>query len=439
MYLPLLTFEITLFIIYSMKVLNLCIFTLLILALFCGCSSFGKTNTIEFFLASNDKEKAFKELTEKFNEENKCKVIITSTNSDVKTFLHSKAERKMLPDIIAMDGNSTFTTLVESGQLVDFSHKKILENISPNYIDQISLVSGSKAGSIYGVPYATNISGIICNTDVFEKYSVPFPNTWDELIAACEIFKSNGIAPFEMTLDENDTWTIKPAWNNLASILTSTDFISRRYKKETTFFKECSEILEKYSTILDYTQSTDIFSTSYSEGCRHFSRGNAAMMINGNWTLPIIRKFSPETKLNIIPFPGSNDVEKNCVNSGLDVILSVSKTSKNKKNAIKFIEFLLQPENSQFYIDEQYAFSAVKGIEQRNSDCKAVMDFVKEGKIADYPDHYYPDNFDLTALLMEFAHNKSKKIPNKQNVSVTLLNFDRSFDSILTTRTIVIE
>lgn len=178
---------------------------------------------------------------------------------------------------------------------------------------------------------------------MFEKYSVPFPNTWDELVDACKVFKSNGIAPFEMTLDDNDEWTIKPAWNNLASILTSPDFITRRYKKETSFFRECGEVLEKYSTILDYTQSADIFSTSYTEGCRNFSRGNAAMLINGNWTLPLIRKFNPEIKLNTISFPGSNDIEKNCVNSGLDVILAVAKTSKNKKNAIKFIEFFAPP------------------------------------------------------------------------------------------------
>ena len=420
------------------KTFRLLIFMFMLTSV-CGC--FCKKNTIELYLSSSDKAESFKKLAEKFTAENKGKleVNIIFTNDEPRTFLHSRNERKQLPDIIAIDGNSTFTKLVEKECLHCFSGSRILENIDSNYLKQLLRISGSKADAVYGVPYAANVSGIICNAEVFEKYSVPFPNTWTELIDACKVFKANGIAPFEMTFGENDDWTIKPAWNNLASILTDDDFISRRYKRETTFFKECNEVLEKYSMILDYTQNEDIFSTSYNEGCRALARGNAAMLINGNWTVPQIRKFNPEIKLNTIPFPASDDIEKNCVNSGLDVILAVSKRSKNKKTALKFIEFLLRPENSQFYINKQYSFSAVKGIEQRNADSKLVMNLIKEGKIADYPDHYYPDNFDLITLLMDFAHNKQKKIPNKQNISVTLLNFDRSFDSIITTRTTVIE
>ena len=43
-----------------------------------------------------------------------------------------------------------------------------------------------KEEKAYGVPYATNASGVIYNVDKFEEYGIQLPKTWDEFIAVIE-------------------------------------------------------------------------------------------------------------------------------------------------------------------------------------------------------------------------------------------------------------
>ena len=52
-----------------------------------------------------------------------------------------------------------------------------------------------RSSEINGLPMANNASGVLYNPELFARYGVSVPQTWDELIAA-ETFKANGVAPF---------------------------------------------------------------------------------------------------------------------------------------------------------------------------------------------------------------------------------------------------
>ena len=73
-------------------------------------------------------------------------------------------------------------------------------------------------------------------------------------------------------------------------------------------------------------------------------------------------------------FPASNDESQNYVTSGVDVLLGVCKDSANEEVAKEFVSFMLEPENAKMYIDDQFAFSAVKGVEQENETVAGVKE-----------------------------------------------------------------
>ncbi|EPR33183.1 extracellular solute-binding protein family 1, partial [Enterobacter ludwigii] len=209
-----------------------------------------------------------------------------------------------------------------------------------------------------------NASGIIYNADLFKKAGVTIPETWDELIEVCEKLSAAGIQPFELSF--KDSWTILPSWNSLAPATQPEGFLEAKKEGTATFLGTHEEVLEKYSKLVNYAQ-TDFMGTSYDDGNRSFASGEAAMLINGVWTVPEIKKTNESINLDMFAYPATNDKNKNKVVSGIDVMLMVTNQCKNPEAAKRFVAFMLEPENSQLYINEQFAFSPVEGVVQEDA------------------------------------------------------------------------
>lgn len=110
----------------------------------------------------------------------------------------------------------------------------------------------------------------------------------------------------------------------------------------------------------------------------------------------------------MFPLPASNDVSKNKVISGIDVLFAVSNKSKHIPEAKKFIKFMLQKENAQKYINDQFAFSAVNGVLQNDPSVKDMQDYLKDGQIGVYPDHYYPAGLDAATVVQGLFNKRDK-------------------------------
>lgn len=77
---------------------------------------------------------------------------------------------------------------------------------------------------------------------------------------------------------------------------------------------------------------------------------------------------------------------------------------------------------AQSYIDDQFAFSAVNGVEQKNETVSGVSKDIANGKVSNFPDHYYPNGFDLSAILQQFALNEKSKFAICATILVNVLS-----------------
>ncbi|MDD3261238.1 MAG: extracellular solute-binding protein, partial [Oscillospiraceae bacterium] len=173
----------------------------------------------------------------------------------------------------------------------------------------------------------------------------------------------------------------------------------------------------------------DYMGTTYADGNTAFAQGKAAMMINGNWAIPEFKKVNSSFKVNMFAFPSSNDSSKNYVTSGVDVLLAVSSKSANKEAAKEFVSFMMQKENAQKYITEQFAFSAINGVEQNDKTVAGVKEDIASGKVANYPDHYYPSGFDLASLAQNFGKNAAAGMAADKNIADFLKQCDTKYDA----------
>ena len=190
---------------------------------------------------------------------------------------------------------------------------------------------------------------------------------------------------------------------------------------------EAGEIFEKYLTLLDYAQD-DFMGLSYDDGNKKFANGDAVMIINGNWAISQYRNANPDVKINMFALPSSNDESQNKVTSGVDVLLGVSKSSSNVDAAKDFVSFMMEKENVQTYIDEQFSFSALKGVEQSDEAVSGVQEDISNGKVANFEDHYYPSGFDMSALLTELSLNRANGMDDKENIEQFLKQCDEKYD-----------
>lgn len=389
-------------------------------------TSDGKTE-LEFLSTKAENKDTLQKLVDAYNESQDKVVINLTQPADAGTVLKTRMTKNDLPDMVAMGGDFNYAELQSAGVLTDLSGADMLDSINESYMNMLYQFNKDQEEKPYGIPYATNSSGIIYNQDIFEANNITVPETYSELMDACETLKAAGITPFEFTY--KDAWTILPVWNSVAPIIQPENFYNDRRAGSATFADTHAEVMEKYIELVDYAQ-TDYMGTSYDDGNKKFAAGEAAMMINGSWAITEIKKANPDINVDQFKFPATDDASRNMVNSGVDVLLGVTTSCGDVDAAKDFISFMVQKENAQLYAEEQFAFSAVKGVEQNDPSVAGVKDDIEAGNVVDFPDHYYPSGLDLSADLSGFFLEKNNGKDNAENIEAVLKKIDSDYDTL---------
>jgi ABC-type sugar transport system, periplasmic component len=366
-----------------------------------GNKDADKSGKVSLELFSNKPESisTLQGLIDDFQKENPNIAITLTAPPQAETVLMTRLSKNDIPDIMSVGGNATFGELARNGVYADLSSTKYVALVQPAYIDMLQRLVGNGSKAVYGIPYASNANGVIYNKDKLQKLGVTPPKTWDEFVAILEKAKKAGETPIMFTLQ--DAWTSLIPWNSLSSNLIAKDFPARETAGKTTFAAEYKEVATKIYQLTQYGHS-DNFGVGYGDGNTAFANGKGVFLLQGNWAIPEVLKANPKANLGVFPFPVSNDVSKNNLVSGVDVLIGVSAKTKHPEAAAKFVEFMLRKETAARYIKEQSAFSAVKGVYQLNPVMEGYKESFEKGKLSSFADHYYPSGYDAASLVQGY-------------------------------------
>lgn len=399
------------------RIITTIITSALMTTFFTGCSNNESKNegTTEIMFFSNKIEAVgtYNKLVEKFEAENPNIRVTISAPPDATTVLKTKLVKGDVPDIISMSADRSYADFVEANILEDLDGLVDIDKINPVYNEMMKDLEIEERQGIYGVPYALNASGVIYNKDIFRELNLEIPKTWDEFLSVAQKVKNEQIIPFYMTYKE--AWTTLPAWNTVSSTLVSSEIFDKVNKREITFSEIYDETTDKILELLEFGHS-DNFGVGYNDGNIAFAKGESAMYLQGSYAIPSILTVNENLNLGMFALPATNNVENNKLVSGVDVYFSIPKDAKNKEESIKFINFLLEEENSQLYIEEQCAFSAVKGVEQNDIMFEAFKPYFEENKVVDFQDHFYPAELPAGDMIQTYLidQNKEKFLTNFQ-------------------------
>ena len=397
----------------------------------CSTPESGEQTTggsLELFSTKAENVDTLQKLVDAFVADNPGVSITIQSPADAATVLRARLTTNDIPDIIAVGGDSTYTELAGADVLLDLTGQDFLSNVLSEYQQMLYDIQPDQSTTPYAIPYAANGSGVLYNKDIFADNNVSIPQTWDEFIAAANTFKDAGVNPFLLTFV--DAWTTLPPWNSMAPVISPSGFIDQLLDGKAKFTGTHEEVLQKYIQILNLS-TNDYMGVSYDDGNKAFAQGEAAMMINGNWAIPEFLKTNPDMNVDLFAFPTTNTASNNTITSGIDVALALGKDSKYSDIGLKFLDFMTQTANAQQYIDEQFAFSAVKGAEQNNATVAGVKDTIAAGRVSNFPDHYYPAGFDLASILSQFALNNKNGMDPTENITETLASCDTEYQALI--------
>lgn len=390
----------------------------------------SKSNTaatkLELFSTKTENAEILKTLAAEYTKDNPNVTITVTAQKEAGTVLKTRLTKNEIPDVIAMGGDATYTELESAGVLEDLGGESYVDTVQDSYKQMVYDVNKDKEKKLYGVPYATNASGVLYNKDMFKEVGVQVPKTWDDFINVIKKLKEAGKQPLEFTF--KDSWTCLCPWNSIAPILQPENFLDDKLAGKTTFANTHKEVAQKYLELLKYAQK-DYMGTSYDDGNKAFAQGKAAMMINGNWAISEFKKTNKDFNVGLFALPASNDTSKNKLTSGVDVLFAVGANSAVKDTAKDFVAYMVKKETAQKYIDDQFAFSAIKGAVQKDASVEDTKQDIADGKVINFPDHYYPSGFELKSLVQEFAKNAVNNMDEEKNITQFLNKCDKAYDT----------
>ncbi len=234
---------------------------------------------------------------------------------------------------------------------------------------------------------------------MFKEHGWEIPETWDEFIDLCDEIEKAGIQPLYFGF--KDVWTCLAPWNALAVDLAPSDVCQQVNRGETTFTDEYREIAEKMQTLLSYGEDGP-FAYDYNNACTAFANGESAMFTIGSYAVPQIKSVNPDMDIDSFVMPGSNNKKENYLNSGVDLQFCVTSNCENKEAAYEVLDFLLEHDNVQMYLDDQNAVPCVDEKFELASILDGMKTYIEEGKMHDYQDHYYPSEMAVDAQIQTF-------------------------------------
>ncbi|MFJ4223324.1 ABC transporter substrate-binding protein [Microbacterium sp. NPDC089695] len=327
-----------------------------------ACSSAGGAETIRFTFSKREAIEFMTQLVADYNaSQDKVKVEIDTSGVDV---VSASFVRGNPPDIMLANYNYEVARFVQRCALTDLSGTEaaagIRDDLGP-LMDQY----GSCEGRTSALPYSVMAASVIYNKDIFAQQGLEVPTTWDELLAVCDQLKAAGIDPFYATF--KDDWTVAQGWYDYSAggSVDVIDFFDAMATEgadvgadsPVSFEKDFAEPMDRMMQLANDYTNTDAASRGYGDGNLAFSKGEAAMYLQGPWAFSEIAKTAPDLALGTFPLPMTDDPADLGVRVNMDLAAMIPEGSRHQEAARDFLEYLYLPENIEAYNESQLGFT----------------------------------------------------------------------------------
>lgn len=368
------------------KVLSMVLAAMMLLSL---CSFAAAEDVVELEFVYHKTESnaidAMETIINNFNAANPGIKVNFVQVPDTATVLQSRAQLNEMPDMFGCTTGNMFELMFEDGIIMDLTGQEFLSSVEPS-----SLEMSTYNGKNWRLPYSLSCYGLYVRTDIFEEQGLALPTTWDELMDVCEKLTAAGITPFALP----DKTMVYQRMERMMSFMSEDDTEFKQIAAGELEAKD-SKLLQNYANaalqIVNY-MTPESLGAEYTESYQQLIAGQAAMTINGGWSLATLKDYDPDIKVALIPMPNPTGEESKVVVS-IDTNFCISSSTKHPEECLKFFEYLAQPEVAQVYADKEGSPCVINGVTVSTPELSVISEAMAEGKICLSQNAIWPSGF----------------------------------------------
>lgn len=293
-------------------------------------------------------------IDEYMNENPNVKIEVEALDEEAYKTKFKAYSMEGMPDVVSIWGQPAFLDeVLDAGVLAELNEA--------DYADY-GFISGSlegfkKDGKLYGLPRNTDVAGFYYNQEMFQANGWEVPKTYDELLTLAGKINEAGIVPLAM--DGGDGWPLAVYLSDILFKLTGTDY-STVVSNAISSGDFSDENLKKATELLKQSADAGLFqngydSQDYGTAMNLFTNGQAAMFYMGSWesSMALNEDIPEEIRTNIRVF--TMPTIEGGKGAATDIAAwngggyAVSANSENKEEAVKFLNYMYQPDKLSKY------------------------------------------------------------------------------------------
>ena len=319
-----------------------------------------------------------------FNAQNPGIRVVLNQIPDTETVMQTRAQTNEMPDMFSCATSTMYEIMFADGMILDLTGQPFLSNVQES-----TLALAAYEGRNWRLPYSLSYYGLYVRTDIFEEQGLAYPTTWDELMDVCAKLKAAGITPFALP----DKTFVYQRMERMMSYMAEDDSEFKQIAAGELEAKD-SVVLKAYaeaSLQLAENMTVESLGAEYTESYQQLLAGQAAMTINGQWSLTTLKDYDPDVKIALIPLP--NPLGESKVVISIDTSFCISSSTKHPDECLKFLDFLSQPENAQTYTDIEGSPNVVNGVVLNVPELSYINDVVAGGQVCISQNAIWPSGF----------------------------------------------
>ncbi|MGN0745627.1 MAG: ABC transporter substrate-binding protein [Aristaeellaceae bacterium] len=319
-----------------------------------------------------------------FNAQNPGIRVVLNQIPDTETVMQTRAQTNEMPDMFSCATSTMYEIMFADGMILDLTGQPFLSNVQES-----TLALAAYEGRNWRLPYSLSYYGLYVRTDIFEEQGLAYPTTWDELMDVCAKLKDAGITPFTLP----DKTFVYQRMERMMSYMSEDDAEFKQIAAGELAAQD-SVVLKAYaeaSLQLAENMTVESQGAEYTESYQQLLAGQAAMTINGQWSLTTLKDYDPDVKIALIPLP--NPLGESKVVISIDTSFCISSSTKHPDECLKFLDFLSQPENAQTYTDIEGSPNVVNGVVLNVPELSYINDVVAGGQVCISQNAIWPSGF----------------------------------------------
>ncbi|MBU7591634.1 extracellular solute-binding protein [Metabacillus halosaccharovorans] len=343
----------------------------------------GGKKTLEFWhIDTGEKEAVYEEAVARFEEKHPDVdvKILQIPNDAYKQKLSVAMSGNDAPDVFHSWGGGWLKNFVDQGKVYD-----ITETTDKSHFNELALNNAIFDDKVYGLPLGLSMDVVFYNKELFDKYGLTAPKTYDEWLNVIDTLKENNIIP--IALANQTKWPGAYYLMNFASRIAGPDLFESAFNREGRGFDD-PEYVQAGEYIQDLVER-DAFNPGFNgvpydegQGRQLMYTGQAAMMDMTISFLNNVREEAPEfeEKLDFFLFPTLSDGKGDQTHVGANTgpVWSVAQNSKNPDLAAELANELASTETAQNYTDRTGSLVGIKDVVPADEFTKRFYEVIEQ-------------------------------------------------------------